>query len=715
MTNTRQPGATAVTWVLIPPLPIRASGSNSAMASQTKVEPVQRPKVKAPASSVAVSRSADTEATVADRSAPESSIEASTTTAGDDEDVSLDELMMSDSSDGDAPASRPLDKENSPSAAPSVQSAEVGAKEEETPGAPLDPYAVDPEDDEAAALAAAAAAQEAAAEEAAAEADARAAASRRSAEAPASRPSSRSSQDVEPSAGAQPADDADEPRTGQIAAVQVPAPLPPVTELAGEEPDDGPPLGMDFGNSELEAPAEPAGSAARVAPVLSAPASGPAQVQAKTQDGPLPSFEIPEPDASSRRRRPVAPGDEHGVSQLNPRPLATPLSHLSESGEEDDDDAVTHIGLPVVPESVGEYADLGATGFQVADAGALSIQGFEPDLSLLDARRATTRVLPRVDPSLVPPRRETRDTRDTNPSMAAVRRRANMGAWLSGVFQRYRPEPPAADLSAPPRRRTAWLLDAVLPPLSLVLFGSGIGAGIMLLLQPDRGTRVAAAQSVQALREVPAAKRPVTLQERAEAGEGDALFKITSMPPDERNSALTLALERGHQAQKQSEFQEFQKSLQAPAGLSQPNLSNRFLGYVTSPETMLVAFGDLLAWPGSTGPEVLYAVWEKAPGGSRAASLAQQLLHSEDQRGKATPALRTALDLRSATSCEDYLSVLPAVQRDGDQRCSATLRALKHRDGCGDDGQKDCFACLRDGTLLDDALTAIEKRVPPQL
>ena len=74
--------------------------------------------------------------------------------------------------------------------------------------------------------------------------------------------------------------------------------------------------------------------------------------------------------------------------------------------------------------------------------------------------------------------------------------------------------------------------------------------------------------------------------------------RITSMSPDERTSALTLALERGHQAQKQNEFQEFQKSLQAPSGLSQANLSNRFLDYVVSPETMLPAFSDLLAWPG---------------------------------------------------------------------------------------------------------------------
>jgi hypothetical protein len=176
-----------------------------------------------------------------------------------------------------------------------------------------------------------------------------------------------------------------------------------------------------------------------------------------------------------------------------------------------------------------------------------------------------------------------------------------------------------------------------------------------------------------------------------------------------------LALERGYQAQKQNEFREFSRQLDEPSGLSKPNLAARFLSFATSPETMLPAFSHLLGWPGSAGPDVLYAVWEKAPGGNRAASLAQQLLHSADQRAKATPALVTAIDLRSATTCEDYLRVLPAVQRDGDQRCSATLRALKHTDGCGDDGQKDCFACLREGTALDDALKAIEGRAAPQL
>ena len=69
-----------------------------------------------------------------------------------------------------------------------------------------------------------------------------------------------------------------------------------------------------------------------------------------------------------------------------------------------------------------------------------------------------------------------------------------------------------------------------------------------------------------------------------------------------------------------------------------------------------------------------------------------------------------ALDLRSATTCEDYLGLLPAVVRDGDQRSSATLRSLRHSDGCGADGKQDCYPCLRDTSLLDDALKAVERR-----
>jgi hypothetical protein len=671
------------------------------MASQTKVEPGERSTPAAPTSGIAERAAGDP---------PASSVAAlaAGSDSNDDEDVSLDELMMSDSSDGEdeTPAAE------APRPAATALPADGVAAPEPSPAAPasdapFETYGQDPLDDEAASLAAAAAAQEAAAQAAAAEADARVDAARRQATekaetAPLAPP-------VNPPAEAS-ADDAIDAPTPPPPANAAPLPVPYTSPVLPAPPPPAPfspelMQALTGSGEELDSDDD---SDPPLSVDLESPVLGDEDAAPRAGDAPLPSFDIPEVESSRQGRRLGLP-EENTPSHVHARNLATPL-HLSEVAEDDDDDAVTHIGLPVVPEAAGSgYTDIGATGFQVADPGVAALQGFDPDLSLTDARRATTRVVPRIDVARLEQQR--RATSDTNPSLG--RRKGSMGRWLSGVFQRYRPDGPQNDVAPQLARRASWLLDTVLPPLSLVLFGSGIGAGIMLL-QPDRGAK-AAQSTVQALREAPGGKRGTTLAERAEAGDGDALFKITNMSPNERTSTLTLALERGQQAQRQNDFKEFTRALEAPSGLAAPNLTARFLSFVTQPETMLPAFSHLLTWPGSTGPDVLYAVWEKAPGTNRAATLAQQLLHSEDQRKKATPALLTALDLRSASSCEDYLRVLPAVQRDGDQRCSATLRALKHRDGCGDDGQADCFACLREGTLLDDALTAIEGRVPPQL
>jgi hypothetical protein len=690
------------------------------MASQTKVEPVDGAVAKASTNTGSASdRVIDGEQRGSDASAPASGRGAATVQASpaddkaqpspaDDEDVSLDELMMSDSNEDDDEPERATDP-GAGAASTSIEShAAEHPNEADVPAeTAFDPFAAHGvEDDEAAALAAAAAAQEAAAQAAAAEADARRAAAQRAAEVSAAQPRDGAQAPRPRGVASSPTSEASAPGAAAVAMV-TPSEL---LERAADDSDppassdEDPPMSVELEPPSVQVDALIGGAATEPGPSAPPPASAAVAAGSARRDAPLPSFDIPDVESAGARD----PGEEEAPTRANPPPLATPLSHLSEASEEDDDDAVTHIGLPVVP----DYADLQA-GFQVAEPSVAAMRGFEPDLSLADARRATTRVLPRIDPAQLERRRA---TSDTNPALTSsgIRREGGVGSWFSGLFKRPAPERSDPALLPPVSpRRSGWLLDTVLPHLSLVLFGSGIGAGIMLL-QPDGGARASQqAQAIQSLE--PAAKPAVTLAERAEAGDGDALFKITNMSPNDRVSALTLALERGYQAQKQNEFKEFVKQLDAPGGLKTPNLAGRFLTFATSPETMLAAFAHLLDWPGSTGPDVLYAVWERAPGGNRAASLAQQLLHSADQRSKATPALITALDLRSATTCEDYLRVLPAVQRDGDQRCSATLRALKHKDGCGDDGQQDCFACLRESPLLDAALTAIEGRVAPQL
>lgn len=447
----------------------------------------------------------------------------------------------------------------------------------------------------------------------------------------------------------------------------------------------------------------------------------PDSVRAGASEAPLPSFDIPElptPNAAAalqlQQVQPAAP-----APRPSSRPIA-PMAPLSEVAE-DDDDAVTHIGLPVVPEASGEYAPHVAPAFEPAEQAVAAMQGFDPALSVIDARRAATRIIPRIDPSQIPapplPQVDMDGSGDTMRPLASSMAPPAIGAWLSRALGRSPDGAEGYPASETRREQLRWLLENVVPPVSLILFGSGIGAGILLLLQPESEASVAPPTVIVAPSPAPAAaaSRPTTLLERAQAGEGDALFKITNMAPSERTSELTLALEAGYRAQKLNEFQEFARGLQAAPAALPASVVARLIGYATSPETMLPSFELLSRWAGPAGPDLIYAIWEKAPGGSRSATLAHQLLHSSDQRAKASAALTTALDLRAARTCDDYLRVLPAVIRAGDQRCSPTLRALEHQDGCGDDGRQDCYACLREGTELADALSAVQKRPAPEL
>ncbi|MEY4546290.1 MAG: hypothetical protein RL685_2485 [Pseudomonadota bacterium] len=445
----------------------------------------------------------------------------------------------------------------------------------------------------------------------------------------------------------------------------------------------------------------------RVAPVAqqSERQTLPEPIAAKRGDAPLPSFDIPEPEATSARQA-RTPAEHHARPSTGS--VALPEHELSEVGEEDDDDAVTHMGLPVVPEVANDYPTTAPGRFAVADPAVAALQSLDADLARGDSRRATTRVIPRIDPKTLP---RPRGDAPAGPPLGERLSGLARGAWerVSTLIPTTPAEPPwGGGEVSPGRRRLAWLVENVLPPLSLVLFGSGLGAGVIMLVDNDAPSQT---QTVQALQESSSAARgPLTLADRARLGDGEALYKITNMPHGERTSALTLALEAGYQAQKQKEFREFAKVTTSSAAPPSAGAVGRVVEYATSPETMLPAFQELTQWPGSVGPDLLYSVWEKAAGGSRAASLAQQLLYSADQRSKATPALLVALDLRSAATCDDYLRVLPAAVRDGDQRSSATLRALRHGDGCGADGRQDCYACLRDSPLLENALKAIDRR-----
>jgi hypothetical protein len=118
--------------------------------------------------------------------------------------------------------------------------------------------------------------------------------------------------------------------------------------------------------------------------------------------------------------------------------------------------------------------------------------------------------------------------------------------------------------------------------------------------------------------------------------------------------------------------------------------------------------------PGPSSADVLYEIWRRGKRGEPATEFARALLFSREVYQKASPALRSALDLQLAESCEDYAALLPDVIAHADVRAMPVLNRLKLRWGCGPGNRQDCYRCLRRSNDLARAIVAARKRAGPR-
>jgi hypothetical protein len=532
------------------------------------------------------------------------------------------------------------------------------------------------------------------------------------------------------------------------------APEQPASLPEGSGPQAEPALG-EASSPQLEAPAVAASASSEpfvTAPALTQAAATepesertegespervtlPDSIDAKRGDEPLPSFDIPELETAPPA--PVAPAIAPATPPLSPpwaaragsRPSSeppprprtpSPLDNITvapaalpaervelpplQELEEDEEDAVTSIELSLADVDVPSAP----SSFEVAKAGFVAepqlpapAVAFAPAMPELNPRRAATVLIRRVE-GAAPPGIE-----------AAKRASSKLFAGLGGLFARRRLPRFEGASSSLSLRRMARFVDSILPELSLVLFGSGLGAGSVLLVtrHSDEATEQVQAQALQPLR---VERRAQSLQERLRAGEREALATVAHLPVSERSSELLLAKEEGEGVQSRQEFRAFVAGLRAAGAEPSGKQLGRFVEFATNSATMVDAFAELTELPGPEGPDLIYSVWENAPGGNRAASLARSLLHTPDQRSKASPALRAALDLSDGKTCEDYAASLPEVLAQGDERSLALMVALTHTDGCGDDREQDCYPCLRANSTLNDAIEAVRQRPAPK-
>ncbi len=111
---------------------------------------------------------------------------------------------------------------------------------------------------------------------------------------------------------------------------------------------------------------------------------------------------------------------------------------------------------------------------------------------------------------------------------------------------------------------------------------------------------------------------------------------------------------------------------------------------------------------GTSGTDILYDIFVDYLGKNSPSKTIREirsLIESPRIHVRASSALRVALSLHEAKYCHELRSLLPDAALNGDARSLPKLKSMKATRGCGKQGLRDCYQCLRkDMGALDKAI-----------
>jgi serine/threonine-protein kinase len=118
---------------------------------------------------------------------------------------------------------------------------------------------------------------------------------------------------------------------------------------------------------------------------------------------------------------------------------------------------------------------------------------------------------------------------------------------------------------------------------------------------------------------------------------------------------------------------------------------------------------------GTAGIDILWDVWlelKQVPQRSEDAEFLRKRLRVLTRR--ASPELRTAIELRTSESCEKLAQSVSRATEHSDQRALPRLKELQIASKCPADTDAECFRCLEGNPDLDRAIAHAEKTPPPK-
>jgi len=208
--------------------------------------------------------------------------------------------------------------------------------------------------------------------------------------------------------------------------------------------------------------------------------------------------------------------------------------------------------------------------------------------------------------------------------------------------------------------------------------------------------------------------KPLTLLERVALGDDAAVKELSGKPVAELNVEEAISLSLGQSAQEVRAARALRDRVDHDPGLiKDPDVLTQLRRYSDDPETARDALSAMANVPGPISADLIYEVWTATSSRTTATDLARSLIYAKEVRAKASPALAVALDLRDADTCEKSRDLLERATADGDRRAFHLLGKLTRKYGCGANKRADCYACLRSGTDLDNAMKAVKARREP--
>ncbi len=263
------------------------------------------------------------------------------------------------------------------------------------------------------------------------------------------------------------------------------------------------------------------------------------------------------------------------------------------------------------------------------------------------------------------------------------------------MYAELQPAPPYDSMGTLLRRQVR-IIDALVPAWAIgvlgVLIAVLVGAASMRAFNPQK-SESRAVEFGPALPEAPAEtpakapphaaqptesaaapanrqepKKELTPLQRAAAGDAKALETLKRTPASERTAAQLIAIARGDNAQALSDLQKLTQDLKASENAPGGEALKPLLARLKDPELSREAVAALAELPGARPADAIYEAWVGTRARTPTTELAEALLYTEELLEKASPALRIALKLRQAETCDEYAELLPSAEKNADRR-----------------------------------------------